>query len=164
MNGLVKKRTPKKTERASEEKWGAEVMAYGFCIVPSILLRAQARLRLNATQLAILMHLADFWWEAARKPHPSKRTLGDRLHLSPRQIQRHIARMENMKLVRRIERRPAARGTRSSTNYYDLSGLVQRLKELEPEFREAQEKAREARSRRARLVKERRAVPATDET
>lgn len=45
-------------KRASEQKWGRDVMKFGFCIVPSLLLRAQERLKLNATQLAILMHLA----------------------------------------------------------------------------------------------------------
>src|SRR4051812_6797635 len=45
--------------RASERKWGKRVMDLGFCIVPSLLLRAQRRLGLSPTQLAILMHLAD---------------------------------------------------------------------------------------------------------
>ena len=139
---------PLKAKRASEQKWGQEVMAFGFCIVPSLLLRAQERLKLNATQLAILMHLADFWWDAARKPHPSKKTLGERLQLSPRQVQRHIAEMETMKLVQRIERRAPSRGKRS--NYYDLSGLVERLKGLELEFRLAEEKAKDERRRVSR--------------
>ena len=136
---------PLKAKRASEEKWGGEVMKFGFCIVPSLLLRAQARLKLNPTHLAILMHLADFWWEAANKPRPSKKTLGERVGLSPRQVQRYMAELEAMKLVQRIERRAPSQGKRP--NFYDLSGLVARLKELEPEFREAEEKAREERRR-----------------
>lgn len=139
---------PLKAKKASERKWGSEVMAFGFCIVPSLLLRAQARLKLSPTHLAILMHLADFWWDAERKPHPSKKTLGERLGLSPRQIQRYMAELEGMKLLRRIERRAPSRGKRS--NFHDLSGLVTRLKELEPEFREAEEKARAERRRVSR--------------
>jgi hypothetical protein len=139
---------PLKAKRASEQKWGREVMAFGFCIVPSLLLRGQARLKVNATQLAILMHLADFWWDADRKPHPSKGTLAERLHLSARQVQRHIAEMEQMGLVKRIERRVSGRGKRS--NYYDLSGLVARLKEIEPDFRKAEEAAREERRKASR--------------
>jgi hypothetical protein len=40
------------------------------------------------------------------------------------------------------------RGKRANT--YDLSGLVARLKELAPEFREIEEKAKAARARAAR--------------
>lgn len=134
--------------KASERKWGKRVMALGFCIVPSLILRAQQRLRLTPTQLAVLMHLADYWWDVERKPYPSKKTLGERLGLSARQVQRHIADLEKMKLVQRIERRASHQGKLS--NEYDLSGLVNRLKELEPEFREVEE---EVKSRRRAVAK-----------
>ena len=57
---------------------GNEVIALGFCIVPSLLLRARNRLGLNPTQLAVLMQLCDFWWERDRKPYPSKAVLAER--------------------------------------------------------------------------------------
>ncbi|WP_430450076.1 helix-turn-helix domain-containing protein [Rhodophyticola sp.] len=78
---VVQLRAPK-AGRASEKKWGKQVMDLGFCIVPSLLLRAQQRLGLNPTQLAVLMQLCDFWWEDARKPHPGKKLLAERLGLS----------------------------------------------------------------------------------
>lgn len=134
---------PAKPPKASEQKWGKPVMALGFCIVPSLLLRAQRRLGINATELAVLMHLADFWWQADRKPHPSKEKLAERLNLSPRQVQRIIAGLEQAGLVKRIERRKAHKG--KTSNEYDLSGLVRRLKELEPEFRKAEEEAKKRR-------------------
>jgi len=130
----------KKNAQASEKKWGKAVMKLGFTIIPSLLLRAQQRLGLNPTQLAILLQLADYWWDEERKPYPSKKALGDRLGLSPRTIQRHIAEMEGAGLVRRIERRAAHKGKQS--NMYDLTGLVERLNALEPEFREVQEEAK----------------------
>ena len=133
----------KETGRASEKKWGKDVMALGFCIVPSLLLRAQNRLGLNPTQLAILIQLADFWWDRDRKPFPSKALLAERLGLSPRQVQRYIADLETAGLVERIERR--ARHGGKLTNLYDFSGLVQRLKKLEPEFREVEDAAKRAR-------------------
>ena len=43
-------------------------MALGFCILPSLLFRAQSRLGLNPTQLAVLLQLADFWWTRAASP------------------------------------------------------------------------------------------------
>lgn len=107
-------------------------MKVGFTVLPSLLFRAQRRLGLNPTQLAVLVQLADFWWDKERKPYPSKETLSDRLGLSPRQVQRYIAELEQAGFVRRIERR-AAHGGKIS-NEYDLSGLVDKLNKLEPEF------------------------------
>ena len=140
---VVPLRTAKETGRASEKKWGEDVIALGFCIVPSLLLRAQNRLGLNPTQLAVLMQLCDFWWERERKPYPSKAVLAERLGLSPRQVQRHIADLETAGLVERVERRAPHGG--KLTNVYDLGGLVKRLKKLEPDFRKVEEDARKAR-------------------
>ncbi len=127
--GNVVQLRPPKAGRASEKKWGKQVMDLGFCIVPSLLLRAQQRLGLNPTQLAVLMQLCDFWWENARKPHPGKKLLAERLGLSERQVQRYIAELEQAGLVERIERRASHGG--KMTNTYDLSGLVSRLKKLD---------------------------------
>ncbi len=125
-------------------------MKLGFCIIPSLLLRAQQRLGLNPTQLAVLLQLADYWWDQDRKPYPSKQALSERLGLSPRQIQRYIAELEAAGLVQRIERRAAHRGKLS--NEYDLSGLVERLKKIAPEIEQANEIKRQA-TRRGGLQK-----------
>jgi hypothetical protein len=119
-----------------------------FCILPSLLLHAQARLKMTPTHLAIVLHLADFWWDADRKPRPSKGKLAARLGLSARHVQRQIAELEAMGLVKRNERRSALKGKLS--NEYDLSGLVARLKELAPEFRAADEEAKKKRAAVAR--------------
>ena len=91
---VIQLRPRRETGRASEKKWGKEVIALGFCIVPSLLLRAQNRLGLNPTQLAVLLQLCDFWWERERKPYPSKAVLAERLSLSSRQVQRYIVSAE----------------------------------------------------------------------
>ena len=135
---------------ASEKKWSKAVMKLGFSILPSLIFRAQQRLGLNPTQLAILLQIADYWWDHSRKPYPSKTTLSERLGLSPRHIQRHIAELEAAGLVKRIERHAKHRGKLS--NEYDLAGLVERLKQLEPEFREVAEMRRKV-SRRGGLLK-----------
>ncbi len=142
-SNVIPIRPTKATQRASDKKWGKRVMELGFCVMPSLLLRAQHRLGLNPTQLAVLMQLCDFWWDNERKPYPSKKTLGERLSLSPRQVQRYIAELEKAGLVQRIERRAGHGG--KLTNIYDLSGLVNRLKELEPEFRDVEKKVKSAR-------------------
>ena len=140
---VVPLRPAKESGRASEKKWGKDVIARGFCIVPSLLLRAQNRLGLNPTQLAVLLQLCDFWWDRERKPYPSKAVLAERLSLSPRQVQRYLAELETAGLVERIERRAPHGG--KLTNIYDLGGLVNRLKKLEPDFRKVEEDARKAR-------------------
>lgn len=131
---VVPLRQKKPTNQASEKKWGKQVIDLGFCIIPSLIFRAQARLGLNPTQLAVLLQLADYWWDEQRHPYPSKKTLGERLGLSPRQVQRYIAELEAAGLVKRLDRFSAHKGRLS--NQYDLSGLVARLKKMEPEFRE----------------------------
>lgn len=134
---------PAKAAKASEEKWGTAVMNLGFSIVPSLLLRAQQRLGLNPTQLAVLLQLCDYWWDEKRKPFPSKEALSQRLGLSTRQVQRQIAALENVGLVKRIERIGRHGGKLSNT--YDLTGLVKRLQAFEPEFRQVEEENRQRR-------------------
>jgi predicted transcriptional regulator len=94
------------------------------------------------------MHLADFWWDANRKPWLSKATLAKRMNLSARHVQRLVAELEQMGLVRRNARQSAAKGKIS--NEYDLCGLVARLKELAPEFKAADEEAKQKRQAVAR--------------
>lgn len=129
-----------KPTKASADKWSHPVMALGFCVLPSLIFRAQRRLGLNPTQLAVLLQLADYWWDAARKPFPKKVDLAERLNLSDRQVQRHIADLEAAGFVQRIARTASHRGKIS--NAYDLSGLVEKLKALEPEFRAAADETR----------------------
>ena len=138
---VVPLRPKKPANPASEKKWGKPVIDLGFSIIPSLIFRAQARLGLNPTQLAVLLQLADYWWDDQRHPYPSKKTLGERLGLSPRQVQRHIADLEEAGLVNRLDRFAAHKGRLS--NQYDLSGLVARLKKLEPEFREVDDMKRQ---------------------
>lgn len=128
------------TRKASEKKFGKPVMDVGFCITPSLLMKAQARIGLNSVQFNIVMQLLDQWWAAERLPWPSKATIAERMGMSPRQIQRHIAEMEGAGLIRRIGRTSPGKG--KTSNEYDLSGLVKKMKELEPEFTKAKQEAR----------------------
>ena len=132
-----------KKKTSSDKKWGSDVMKFGFCMIPSLIFRAQQRLGLNPTHLAILLQLADYWWKPDNKPYPSKQSLSDRLGIGTRQIQRYIAELEDKKLVQRIQR--YGDDGRKLTNRYDLSGLVNRLKELEPEFTEVEKEAKRKR-------------------
>jgi biotin operon repressor len=106
-------------------------MAQGFCILPALLLRAQKRLGLSATQLALVIQLSDFWWDDGRIPWPKKETLAQRLGLSEKQVQRLVRGLEQRGYVKRLLRMTSHGRT---SNGYDLSGLVQKLNELAPEF------------------------------
>lgn len=118
--------------RESEKKWGAAVMQVGYCILPSILLRAQARLLINAQQMNVLLQLTEHWWTADGKIYPSKETIAERVGLSSKQVQRHIKVLEEKGLVKRIPRVLKQRG--KTSNEYDLSGLVTKLKSFEADF------------------------------
>ena len=119
-------------KKESEKKWGKAVMALGYCIFPSILLQAQGRLGLSAQEMVILLQLAEHWWKADSLVFPSKETIAERVGLSAKQVQRHIKALEERGLVRRNARYKPGRGQLS--NQYDLSGLVAKLKALEPEI------------------------------
>mgnify|MGYP000741683479 CR=1 FL=1 len=142
----TEKVAPEKKSRKSpaSQKWGAKVMDSGFCMLPSLLLRAQRRLHLNPTQLAVLIQIVDHWWDAGRKPYPSKKELAKRLGIGERQVQRYIAELEAAGLLKREDRFAQNHNGRLS-NIYNLDGLVERLKEIEPDFREARDKARQSR-------------------
>jgi hypothetical protein len=129
-------------KRESEKKWGKEVMALGYCIFPAVLLQAQGRLGVSAQAMMVLLQLVEHWWKADSKVFPSKETIADRVGLGPKQVQRHIKALEDKKLVKRIDRYKPGRGR--TTNEYDLSGLVNRLKQLEPEITKAKRVASEA--------------------
>jgi len=131
----------RKAEKESEKKWSLAVMKVGFSIVPSLIFKAQARLGLSPTQLALLLHLVDYWWHRSQMPFPSKATLADRMNLSERQIQRYLTELENGGFIERIERFASHQGQQS--NKYNLIGLVNKLKKLEPEFRQVKEQAEE---------------------
>ena len=123
--------------RQSEKKWGLAVMKPGYCILPSMLLRAQARLSINCQQMIILLQLIEHWWAADSKIYPSKKTIAERVRLTDKQVQRHMATLEKKGLLLRIERRLPGRG--KTSNEYDLTGLVKKLNEIAVDFTEAEE-------------------------
>lgn len=127
---------PKKTQKLrSEDKWGKPVIDQGFCIIPALLFRAQRRLGLSATQLALILQLSEFWWYDGKLPWPKKETVADRMNISEKQVQRLVRDLEKRGYVTRV-RRVTRHG--QTSNAYDLSGLVAKLQALAPEFAEAQ--------------------------
>lgn len=121
-------KAPSETKGTLTEKWGKETMAAGFTVVPSILLRSQKRLGINANELAVLVHLMEHWWQPGSMPWPSKRKIAERLDVSEKTVQRAAAKLENLKLIKRVGRYVEGKGRTS--NGYNLSLLVERLTEI----------------------------------
>ena len=124
-----------------DEKWGAEVMAHNYTVIPRLLLRAQSRLKISAMQLAVLLHLIDHSYTPGEMPWPTKRRIAERLQVSTKTVQRAVQQMELEWLIRRERRASKKRGRES--NRYDLTPLVGRLKALAPEFKDADERAKQ---------------------
>lgn len=140
-----------------EAIWGKLVLGHGYTALPSMLIQAQSRLGITPLQFDILAQLLDYWRDPARAPFPSKIDLANRIGCKAKTIQTNIAALEKAGLVTRQMRRTAAGDWNS--NIYDLTGLVERVKKLEPEFAAARTKRREAREaqKRAEMPAHRRA-------
>lgn len=109
-------------------KWGRDVAGAGFAQIPNYLLRfnqftAQED-RLSAVEMLLLIELAGAWWKRDEPPFPSMKTLAVRCGTSERQILRAVKRLEEIPLLRRINRK---RKGIIATNSYDLLPLVEVL-------------------------------------
>lgn len=113
---------PPQTLKTNEEKWTKTLMDAGWIGFPAVIVERQLVLGLDALDLNILLHLANRWWTKDNKPFPSKKTIAVALNVTPRTVQRRIARMEQDGLLQREERRIPGEGSR--TNRYDLDGLI----------------------------------------
>jgi Helix-turn-helix domain len=132
-------------KRKWDQMWGKSVINYGYVALPRLLLDGQRRLGLSATQTLVLIHLANQWWEPGRNPWPSKARLANLLGLSARQVQRILGELEMAGFICRVSR---FRGNKGQTsNEFDLSGLVEKLKKLEPEFSAVRKEASENRAK-----------------
>lgn len=139
--------TEKKDDKVLIKKWGKEAIDVGYTVLPKALLQGQARLKINATDLAVLIHLIEHWWRPDEMPWPKKARIAERLAVTPKTVQRSIARLEEEKLLKRVNR--FANGRRVS-NEYDLSPLVERVKAISLDMAKAKEEADQAKRKAVR--------------
>jgi predicted transcriptional regulator len=133
----------KADQRRFDARWGKEVASRGFTMLPAVLIRAQQRLGLEPEHFNALLHLVYHWWEPENNPFPAKATIAARMDKSPKTVQRYLKALEDAGLVRRISRFEAKKG--QTSNEYDLSGLVAKLKVI------AAEEAKVAQENKARV-------------
>lgn len=128
---------------STERIFGTKVLSHGYTGVPNILLRAQKRLGITPTQLNIIVQLLSYYYDPARPPFPTKRDLAQRVGITEQTLRINIKALEDAGLITREQWKTAA-GDYGS-NRYHMSGLVKKLKELEPDFEEERKERQEAR-------------------
>ena len=107
----------------AKDKWG-EAAAAGFQLVPDILLKNQAALELTPTDMLVLLNVLMHWWYEDHLPFPRSTTIAARMNVQPRTVQRSLARLGQLGLMKKIiEHLPNG----EERQVCDPSGLKERL-------------------------------------
>lgn len=111
------------------DKWGEKTLASGWTALPLIILTEQKKLNLNPTGLNVLLHLLSQWWEKEKMPYPSQISIAKKMGVSPRTVQREIAKMKKNGLLK-TKRTPFNDPKYLGRNIYDLTPLILLLEDL----------------------------------
>jgi DNA-binding MarR family transcriptional regulator len=95
---------------SSEQIWGKAVMSHGYTALPAIMIRAQSRLGINATQFNILVQLLEYWRDPSRRPFPTKKEIAVRIGLTEKTVQLNIRALEKANLVTSATAQDSRRG------------------------------------------------------
>lgn len=133
--------------RTTQRKWSPVVTAAGWTTLPNVLIERQAELGLDPIDMNILVHIAARWWKPTEPPRISKVTIAKAMGVSPRTVQRHLARMEKDGLITRWRHRKEDGSYWGTTNTYYLTGLIGKCTPLAREL-----SVQRAEKRRARQV------------
>jgi DNA-binding transcriptional ArsR family regulator len=109
--------------KENEKKWSKTLWDTGWAAIPVVILQYQRELKLDATDVNIILHLIRHWWTAERLPYPSKAEIARCMGIHPSTVQRHIRKLERAGLIERGERFDTKHGGQSM-NEYDLRGLI----------------------------------------
>lgn len=121
------------TEASSviQQKWGRDVLARGFQVLPDALFRYQPTLGTNedgtdcpvtAAEMIVLLNILAFWWGHDRPVFPSATLLAERIGVDRRSVDRSIQGLVKKQVLRKTRR--------GQQVHYDPSGLVEKLKSL----------------------------------
>ena len=111
---------PEPTRPTVKEKWQGAVTDFsGFAAIPVILLKAQARLGLTATDMVVLSNLLAHWWEPDRAVFPRSSIIAQRMGVTERTVHRSLDKMVRARLIER--RRQDGRRT------FQFTPLAERL-------------------------------------
>lgn len=122
----VTKAPPQDKPQKLSKRWGKCVVDSGWTAIPNTLIERQRALELNPTEMNILLVLLKFWWEDDKSPFPSKTTIAEFINRDATTVRKSMKSLEDKGLLKR-EARFYEKGGQTS-NSYDLSGLVEKLK------------------------------------
>ena len=108
--------------RINEKKRSNPLMDAGWNAISNVLIEKQAALGLDALDMNIIVHLSHYWWRPDNLPHPSVETIAKAIGVKPRTVQKRMKALEDLKLLKREQRRYTKRG--SDTNLYSFDGLI----------------------------------------
>jgi predicted transcriptional regulator len=117
-----------KSVKQIERRWSRTVSEMGWTAIPNIILEKQQELQLGPSEFNVLIQLLKYWWDKENLPHPAKTLIAEQMGVSPRTVQRSIAKLEALGLVKRITRTKPNEG--QSSNYHDFSGLIKKITPL----------------------------------
>ncbi len=126
------------SEKVLRQKWRTSLDA-GWTVIPSALIRGLPLLHIGAGELAVLISLIDYWWAPNDPPWPSKKALAERLGVSQKTIQRHLAVLQQEGLIVSEARHRAGGG--QTSNRYDLTPLVAKLEAIAAGMKKADAEA-----------------------
>jgi len=106
-------------------KWGRSASG-GFQQIPDLLFKYQKRLRLTATDMVVLLNISMHWWHPDDRPFVQAHTIAKRMGISPRTVQRAIAKMESLGYLERVPTQMSIAVGKG----FDLNGLVQWLEKF----------------------------------
>lgn len=123
-----KKARAKAKITSNDFKWGKEVMAKKFTVIPNLLLDNLQALKIRSAQLVVLIALIEKWWEKENLPYPSMSKLAEQIGIKKAAVQRSINQLAENKIIIVNRRRTKKNGNTSSE--YSFEPLVKRLKEF----------------------------------
>lgn len=110
-----------------ESFWAKDILSRGFVAVPVILLEYREFLKINTTELTVLITLLSFR-HGNRPVYPSVKKISERSGVEPRVVYRATASLERKGLLVK-DPQPGR------TTNYDLGGLVEELKYIDEHVR-----------------------------
>lgn len=108
----------------SYEKWGIDVVKSGYTLLPNHFISINQYLssnsKLSTSEMMVLIVILSNWWNPYKMPAASKKYIGERLNISPRQVQRILNRLHEKKV---IQKRGGSYAT-GGASAFDLTGLL----------------------------------------
>ena len=120
-------------QQSVQSKWGHTVTSgdTGFVVVPDMLIKNQKALKLDNTDLAVLLNILAHWWKQDELPHPRLSAIAQNMGCSPRTVERSVDRMQKNGLIIRkpSEAKRMADGS-ITVRYFDLTGLIKSVEQF----------------------------------